>query len=82
MSPPETLALLEALKLYLNLDGCVYFLGVDREALERSVRYHYKDTEISETSYLDKIVQLPFTIPPVAPESMDCTSSDNCGHRA
>ena len=69
--PPQTLALLEALKLYLNLEGCVYFLGVDREALECSVRYHYKETEISETSYLDKIVQLPFTIPPVAPESMD-----------
>ena len=69
--PAQTLALLEALKLYLNLQGCVYFLGVDREALEHSVRFHYKETEISETSYLDKIVQLPFTIPPLAPESMD-----------
>ncbi|MBI3934840.1 MAG: AAA family ATPase [Acidobacteria bacterium] len=69
--PPQTLSLLEALKLYLNLDGCVFFLGVDRAALERSIRHHYKDVEVSEANYLDKIVQLPFTIPPVAPDSMD-----------
>ncbi|OFV95105.1 MAG: hypothetical protein A3H94_00180 [Acidobacteria bacterium RIFCSPLOWO2_02_FULL_60_20] len=73
--PPQTLSLLEALKLYMNLEGCVFFIGVDRQALERSIRHHYKDAykedEFSEASYLDKIVQLPFTIPPVAPESMD-----------
>ncbi len=69
--PPQTLSLLESLKLYLNLPECVYFLGVDRDALERSIRYHYKEVEVSQSSYLDKIVQLPFTIPLIAPESMD-----------
>lgn len=69
--PSHTLNMLESLKLYLNLPGCVYFLGVDRPALERSIQYHYKDLELSETRYLDKIVQLPFSIPPIAPESME-----------
>ncbi|MCH9051027.1 MAG: AAA family ATPase [Proteobacteria bacterium] len=69
--PAHTLTILEALKLYLNLPGCVYFVGVDREALERSIRHHYEDVALSETSYLDKIVQLPFTIPLIAPESME-----------
>ena len=68
--PANTLSLVESLKLYLNLPECVYFLGVDREALEHSIRFHYKEVELSQTSYLDKIVQLPFTIPPIAPESM------------
>ena len=68
--PPQILSMLESLKLYLNLPGCVYFVGVDRHALERSIQYHYKGLELSEISYLDKVVQLPFTIPPIAPESM------------
>jgi uncharacterized protein YjbI with pentapeptide repeats len=68
--PGQVLSVLETLKLYLNVPNCVYFLGVDRAALERSVRFHYKDQDISEVSYLDKIVQLPFTIPPIAPDAM------------
>jgi hypothetical protein len=69
--PTNILTLLESLKLYLNLPGCVYFIGVDRQALEQSIKYYYKDIELSENSYLDKIVQLPFTIPPIPPESME-----------
>ena len=68
--PAQILSVLESLKLFLNLDGCVYFLGVDRHALESSIRHHYKDLELDEVSYLDKIIQLPFTIPPIAPDSI------------
>ncbi|SDC98436.1 ribosomal protein L7/L12 [Actinokineospora iranica] len=60
---------LEALKLFLNMKGCVYVLGVDREALERSIRHRYGDEDVSEAQYLDKIVQVPFTIPPVTADS-------------
>ena len=69
--PPNVMKMLEALKLYLNLPGCVYFLGVDRAALEVGVKHYYKDLDVSEANYLDKIIQLPFTIPPISPESMD-----------
>ncbi len=69
--PSNLLSLLESLKLYLNLPGCIYFLGADRSALERSIKYNYKDLELSEASYLDKIVQLPFVIPPILPDSME-----------
>lgn len=61
------LGVLEALKLYLNLPGCIYFLAVDRAALEAGIRRHYQDETIDEVSYLDKIVQLPFEIPPIEP---------------
>jgi putative sterol carrier protein len=69
--PHHVLNILESLKLYLNLPGCVYFLGVDRHALGIGIQHHYKDLALNETSYLDKIIQLPFTIPPIAPESME-----------
>jgi ribosomal protein L7/L12 len=68
--PEQVLKVLEALKLYLNLSDCVYVIGVDRSALECSIRYRYKEQEVTEADYLDKIVQLPFTIPPIARESM------------
>ncbi|MHA2231156.1 MAG: P-loop NTPase fold protein [Candidatus Hodarchaeales archaeon] len=69
--PSTILGMLESLKLYLNLPGCVYFLGVDRQALEQGVRHQYKDIPTNEVSYLDKIIQLPFTIPPIAPETIN-----------
>ncbi|PPK63438.1 ribosomal protein L7/L12 [Actinokineospora auranticolor] len=63
--PKSILKTLEALKLFLNMPGCVYVLGVDREALENSINTTYSDRNIAE-QYLDKIVQVPFTLPPVS----------------
>jgi ribosomal protein L7/L12 len=68
--PEQVLKVLEALKLYLNLPSCVYVIGVDRGALECSIRQRYKEQEVKEAEYLDKIVQLPFSIPPIAPTAM------------
>ena len=68
--PATALGLLEALKLYLNLPECVFFLGVDKTVLEMSIKHHYKDIELSDTEYLDKIIQLPFNIPPINKKSM------------
>jgi hypothetical protein len=68
--PEQVLKVLEALKLYLSIPNCVFVIGVDRAALECSIRHRYKEQEVREADYLDKIVQLPFTIPPIANESM------------
>lgn len=68
--PEEALKVLEALKLYLNLEGCVYFLGVDRDALEHSIKHRYEKLELSGVDYLDKMVQLPFYLPLIDPEQM------------
>lgn len=68
--PQPTIQLLEALKIYLNIDNCVFFLGVDRAALQKSIGYHFKDLPVSDEQYLDKIVQVPFYIPPIDPDSL------------
>ena len=68
---PETvLKVLESLKLYLNLPNCVYFLAVDKLALERSIEYHYQGIGTDHVHYLDKMVQLPFFIPPIASDCL------------
>ena len=69
--PSTVLTLLEYLKLYFNVNGCIYFLGVDKTFLKRSICLRYKDTDGTDPSlYLDKIIQLPFEIPPIAKESI------------
>lgn len=60
----QALKMLEALKLYLNLEGCVFFLGLNREAMESALRSHYPDLD-TRADYLDKIIQLPFHLPPI-----------------
>jgi TPR repeat protein len=64
--PGVAVGLLEAIKLFLNLPGCIFILGVDREQLEAAIAAEYGRLGISRESYLDKIVQLPFTIPALA----------------
>ena len=69
--PAVALSLLEALKLYLDLPGCVYVLGVDREPLEAAVGAQYATLGLRTESYLDKIIQLPFAIPAISETAMD-----------
>jgi hypothetical protein len=66
--PEQVLSLLEALKLYLNVEDCVYFLGVDHAAVKRAIEQKYGKTGDSDQHYLDKIVQIPFLIPRINPE--------------
>lgn len=65
------LTLMEALKLYLNLANCVYFIGVDKRILENSIAHRYGEQAVDEINYLEKIIQLPFTIPPISTESKE-----------
>lgn len=69
--PQVALSLLEALKLYLDLPGCVFVLGVDREPLEAAVAAQYQTLGLRKESYLDKIIQLPFSIPAISEQAMD-----------
>jgi len=67
----QALAVLESLKLYLNVAGCVYVVAADRFALERAVEQKYGTSFTGNSRYLDKIVQLPFLLPPIHPISLE-----------
>ncbi|MBN1813058.1 MAG: hypothetical protein JXA14_14575 [Anaerolineae bacterium] len=66
--PDRAIALLESIKLVLSQPGFVFVLGVSRRVIEGYLRHRYaKEYGIEEfdgADYLDKIVQLPFYIPP------------------
>lgn len=82
--PEKAVSVLEAIKLFLDVPGVVFVLGLDREVIARAVERRYREVEM-ETSgegalqaridghrYLEKIIQLPFEIPPI--EDGDLTS--------
>jgi formylglycine-generating enzyme required for sulfatase activity len=71
--PEKAISVLEAIKLFIDAPGCVYVIGTDRDVIEQGIRVKYKDffvgeataTPITGDSYLEKIVQIPFHLPPL-----------------
>jgi hypothetical protein len=69
-SPERTIQVLDAIKLFVDVEGCVYILGVDVEVVQRAITYKYKDDLIAQREYLSKIIQLPFQLPPLTRAEM------------
>jgi formylglycine-generating enzyme required for sulfatase activity len=73
---------LEAIKLFLDVRDCVFILGIDQDVIARGIEMKYKDVKdkqdadgkphftIEGIKYLEKIIQLPFQIPPVIQDDM------------
>jgi len=82
--PEQAIQVLEAIKVFLDMPGCIFVLGMDREVIERGIRVRYKEFAlapqlpgaptapfpVAERDYLEKIVQVPFSLPPLAPETI------------
>lgn len=77
--PDKAVEVLEAIKLFLDTTGCVFVLGLDQNVITRGIELKYRrqdngtkseaqdgmGTMINGERYLEKIVQLPFRIPPI-----------------
>jgi len=76
--PKRAVEVLETIKLYLDVPGCAFIIAADREVIERVVRVQYsgyresgeEEIPISGQSYLEKLVQLPFHLPPLEEEQI------------
>ena len=66
--PDVAIRLLESIKLVFAQPGFVFILGIARQVIEGYLKKRYKEKyglrDFKGQEYLDKIVQLPFTIPP------------------
>lgn len=79
--PEKAIEVLEAIKLFLDVENCVFVLGLDQEVIARGIEMKYKEFGVKEgegqgftiegVRYLEKIIQLPFQIPPVEKNDMD-----------
>jgi formylglycine-generating enzyme required for sulfatase activity len=80
--PEKAIQVLEAIKLFLDVEDCVFVLGIDQDVIARGIEMKYKDVKdrqdadgkphftIEGIKYLEKIIQLPFQIPPVIQDDM------------
>ncbi|MCP4165895.1 MAG: SUMF1/EgtB/PvdO family nonheme iron enzyme, partial [Chloroflexi bacterium] len=78
----KAIEVLEAIKLFLEVPGTVFVLGMDREVVERGVEARYGalfktgavergELPIRGDVYLQKIVQVPFYLPPLIADDLD-----------
>jgi formylglycine-generating enzyme required for sulfatase activity len=65
----NAIRVLEALKLFLDVPGCIFVLGLDPEAIAAAVQTRYRG-EVKANEYLEKIIQLPFYLPLIADKPM------------
>ncbi len=74
--PEKAIEVLEAIKLFLEVEGTVFVLGMDPEVIRRGIEGRYaalfrregderEELPIRGDVYLQKIVQIPFYLPPL-----------------
>jgi formylglycine-generating enzyme required for sulfatase activity len=77
--PEKAVEVLEAIKLFVDVPGCVFVLGLDQSVIARGIEIKYREfgnalgaegeaqkrLVIDGARYLEKIIQLPFQIPPI-----------------
>ena len=64
-SPEKVLQVFESIKIFFNMKGIVFVLGLSNEIVENAIKEKYKhfENKFSGKEYLEKIIQLPFHIP-------------------
>ena len=84
--PEKAVDVLEAIKLFMDAPGCVFVLGLDQQVIARGIEIKYREAGLTAgppeerkgnrplidgTRYLEKIIQLPFHIPPIGRGEID-----------
>jgi hypothetical protein len=81
--PEKAIEVLEAIKLFLEVTGVVFVLGMDQAVIRQGIEARYATTfqrrgederielPIHGDSYLQKIIQIPFHLPALAIEDVD-----------
>lgn len=70
--PEKAVEVLEAVKLFLDVEGFIFVLGIAREVIEQGIRVRYREyeTALDGAFYLEKIIQIPFNLPPITAEAV------------
>lgn len=71
--PVNALDVLESMKLFFDVEGCVFVVGLDREIAEEAVTAKYRSLIgtgsrqpiVTGPDYVKKIFQVPFSLPPI-----------------
>ncbi len=79
--PPKAADIIEGINLFLDSDRCIFVLGMDPNTVAASIENKYKDlfekirrenTAVVSPGrlFLDKIIQVPFNVPPATEDEI------------
>ncbi|MBU7016027.1 MAG: tetratricopeptide repeat protein [Theionarchaea archaeon] len=64
--PEKAIDILEAIKLFLNVEGTLFMIGADKKVIEGGILLKYGEKSGNwGRNYLDKIIQIPVNLPPL-----------------
>jgi hypothetical protein len=75
--PDQALTVLESMKLFFDMPGFVFIVGLDERAVQAAVRKRFASNGDEEQrgqverEYLKKMFQVPYTLQPIAPGQVD-----------
>ena len=69
-SPDKVLQLLDAVKVFLDIEGCIFVLGLDIAVIQQALAAKYPADLIAQREYIAKIIQLPFQLPPLTADDL------------
>jgi len=69
-SPKKALEVLEAVKLFLSMEGFIFVLGLSHKTVTNLITQAYKATGVKGEDYIKKIIQIPIKIPTWSQESI------------
>jgi len=62
-SSKKALEVLEAVKVFLDMEGFVYVVGLSHKTVTNLIAQSYKETGVKGEDYIKKIIQIPITLP-------------------
>ena len=69
-SPNKALEILESIKLFLDIEGFVFVIGLSHKTVTQLISHEYKATGIRGEDYIKKIIQIPIRIPSWSKDSI------------
>jgi hypothetical protein len=62
-SPRKTLEVFESVKVFLNIMGFVFVIGLSHDSISKLIDAEYKPSGIRGSQYIRKIIQIPIILP-------------------
>ncbi len=69
-SPSKALEVLESMKLFLDIEGFVFIMGLNYKTVTTLISHAYQTTGVQGEDYIKKIIQIPIKIPTWSHENM------------
>jgi len=62
-SPRKALEVFESIKVFLDIEGFVYVIGLSHETISKLITAAYRESGVTGEKYIQKIIQMPIMVP-------------------